>query len=187
MSALAAIGLLAASGMVLCALALLLARRAGPAVMLAAAQAGCLAVVLLTLAWRQGDWALAGLAAATVAAKVVALPLGLRPFVPAVGLAPPVGPGWLAAGVVLAGVAAAAAGGLVALALATLGIGALTVMARPDRSGAAWGQALGVLVLENGIVLLIGLAGPAALALGTAALPAAALAVLLRPYLRARA
>jgi hypothetical protein len=77
---------------------------------------------------------------------------------------------------------APAAGSLFALAFAVAMVGGLGAVLRRDAQGVQ--QAAGVMVLENGLVLALGtatgLAGAAPLALATAALPAAAVLVLLR-------
>jgi len=185
----------------LLAVAVLLAKRATMAVGLAAAHAGCLAAALLALAWLQGSVALLAVAAFSLAAKAIALPLGLRPFVPALDQLAATGrvAGRAMAAVALAGLAVAVAapavgnlagGNLAGLALAVVAIGALAAALPGGDSGPSLGPALGVLVLENGLVLALAVLAPASVAaplvVATAMLPAAALWLLLRPLLPGR-
>ena len=76
----------------------------------------------------------------------------------------------------------------IAVALAVMLVGGLA-LARRD--GGAIGPVIGVLVLENGLVLALavapGLPGAALLAIATAAMPAAAVLVLMRRLLPGRA
>jgi len=179
----------AAAAMLLLALAALLARRAGLLVGLVAAQAVLLALILLAEAWLRADWPLAAVAGLTVAAKAVALPWGLRALAPALGDPPRRGPAVPAAGgVALAGVvmvlAAPPAGLVMALALAVVAVGGLAASWRRDPAG----QTVGVLVLENGLVLAIATAalpGAAALALASGMVSAAVLLGLVRRVLPA--
>ena len=177
---------LAASAMlVLALLAPLLARRLALGV--AAAQAACLALALLAEAWLRQSWPLAAIAAFTLVGKVVALPLALRPFGLATGAAPGRPVVRAAAAVAVAGLAVAmvapTAGVVAATGLAVMAIGMLAAVA----PGPAIGAAIGILVLENGLVLaLAGMGGAPTLALATAALPAAALWLLVRPLLVGR-
>lgn len=178
--------LLGATGLLLLALAVPLARRAAAAGRLVAGQAAWLALVLLAQAWQQGSVELLAVALGTVALKLVALPRGLRLLAPA--LAEGVAPGWqVVAGLALAlpvlALATPVAGLGMAAALAVVLLGALWAALRRD----ATGQLAGVLTLENGLVLaLAGLpsaSGVALLALATLALPGAMAVALLRRVL----
>ena len=184
---------LAGAAMLVLAVATLLARRAAVAVGLVATQAACLAVALLAEAWLQASWSLAAVAVFTIAAKAIAPPLGLRAVSHALAEAPArslIGPA--AAAVALAGLAVVAmpptVDPAIAVALAVMLVGGLA-LARRD--GGAIGPVIGVLVLENGLVLALavapGLPGAALLAIATAALPAAAVLVLMRRLLPERA
>ena len=184
---------LAGAAMLVLAVATLLARRAAVAVGLVATQAACLAVALLAEAWLQASWSLAAVAVFTIAAKAIAPPLGLRAVSHALAEAPArstIGPA--AAAVALAGLAVVAmppaVDPAIAVALAVMLVGGLA-LAR--RHGGAIGPVIGVLVLENGLVLALavapGLPGAALLAIATAAMPAAAVLVLMRRLLPGRA
>ena len=183
----------AAAATLLLAVAALLAPRPALAVRLVVAQAACLALVLLAQAGLQASWWLVAVAGFTVVAKAVALPLGVRALVPV--MAETTGrlvSGPAAAAVALAGLAvvamAPAAGSGAAIALAVMLVGGFALI-RGDTG--ALGPVIGVLVMENGLVLALatapGLAGMALLALATAALPAAALLVLVQRLLPGRA
>jgi hydrogenase-4 component E len=178
--------LLGAAGLLLLALAVPLARRAGAAGGLLAGQGACLAAVLLAQAWLQGSWQLLAVAGGTVAVKLVALPRGARMLAPALGEAAV--PGWIVvAGVALAlpvvTLAAPVAGMAMAAALAVVLLGALLAALRRD----AVGQVAGVLTLENGLVLALAalpvFPGVALLALAALALPGAMVVALLRRVL----
>ena len=181
---------LAASAMLVLALAVLLARRAGVAVALVAAQAGGLAVALVGAAWIQGRWGLAALALATLLGKAVVLPLAARAVVLLLGdgtrLATVAAIGAVGlAGLVVAAVAPGL-GMLTGLALAVVAVGGLAVALRRDAAGAA----AGVLVMENGVVLVLGtvpglLAAPW-WAVASFVVPAAVLAMLVRRTLAGR-
>ncbi len=183
---------LAGAGMLVLALALLIARRVGPIGALVAAQAACLALAALAQAWLQGSWQGVAVAALALAVKAVALPRGLRALAPvleedgsglSVGLA--------AAGVGVAGLAlvvvAPVAGPGLAMASAVVLAGWLAAALRRDAAG----QVAGVLMIENGLVLAL-VSVPvfpamAAVALATLALPAAAMVLPIRRLMTARA
>ncbi len=178
--------LLGAVALLLLALAVPLARRAGAAGRLVAGQGACLALVLLAQAWLQGSWQLLAVAAGTLAVKLVALPRGARMLAPALGEG--AAPGWIVvAGVALAvpvlALAAPVAGMGMAAALAVVLLGALLAALRRD----AVGQLAGGLTLENGLVLALAalpvFPGAALLALATLALPGAMVVALLRRVL----
>jgi hydrogenase-4 membrane subunit HyfE len=181
---------LAGAAMLVLALAVLVAGRVAPLAGLVAVQAACLALAALAQAWLQESWQLLAVAAGTLAAKSVALPRGLRALEPVLDEAPAGIPVGLAlAGTGLAGLALAVMAPVVgpglAAALAVMLAGWLATALRRDRAG----QAAGVLVLENGLVLALVsvpvFPGVAALALATLALPGAAALVLVRRLLAA--
>ena len=194
---------LAAAAMLVLAIAAMLARRAAVAIGLVTAQAACLAIALLAEAWLQAAWPLLAVAAFTLATKAVALPLGLRSIAPGLSDAPARNPiGSASAAVALAGLALVAmphaAGPAMAVAFAVMLVGGSAVMrrdaglARPvSARPVSVGPVIGVLVLENGLVLALGVApglpGVGLLALATAALPAAFLLLLVRRLLPAQA
>lgn len=180
---------LAGAAMLVLAVATLLARRAAVSLALVVAQAACLAMALLAEAWLQVAWSLVAVAVFTLAAKAVALPLGLRAVVPVLADGPRRGVIGPASGAVaLAGLAVVvmtpAADLGTAIALAVMLVGGFAAIRRDT------GAVIGVLVLENGLVLALGTApgpaGVALLALATAALPTAALVVLMRRLLPGR-
>lgn len=183
---------LAGAAMLVLAIAALLARRPALAVALVAIQAACLAVSLLAEAWRQAAWPLVAIAVFTIAAKAVALPLGLRGITAALVEPPardPIGPAAVA--IALAALALVAmpqaAGPTMATAFAVMLVGGWALV---RRNAGLVGPVVGVLVLENGLVLALavapGLPGVALLALATAALPAAFLLLLVRRLLPGR-
>ena len=189
---------LAGAAMLVLAIAAMLARRAAVAVGLVTAQAACLAIALLAEAWLQAAWPLLAVATFTLATKAVALPLALRSIAPALSDAParnPIGPA--SAAVALAGLALVAmphaAGPAMAVAFAVMLVGGLAVVRRDAGLAApvVIGPVIGVLVLENGLVLALGVApglpGVVLLALATAALPATFLLLLVRRLLPAQA
>ena len=189
---------LAGAAMLVLAIAAMLARRAAVAVGLVTAQAACLAIALLAEAWLQAAWPLLAVATFTLATKAVALPLALRNIAPALSDAParnPIGPA--SAAVALAGLALVAmphaAGPAMAVAFAVMLVGGLAVVRRDAGLAApvVIGPVIGVLVLENGLVLALGVApglpGVVLLALATAALPATFLLLLVRRLLPAQA
>lgn len=189
---------LAAAAMLVLAIAAMLARRAAVAFGLVTAQAACLAIALLAEAWLQAAWPLLAVAAFTLATKAVALPLGLRSIAPGLSDAPARNPiGSASAAVALAGLALVAmphaAGPAMAVAFAVMLVGGSAVMRRDAGLArpVSVGPVIGVLVLENGLVLALGVApglpGVGLLALATAALPAAFLLLLVRRLLPAQA
>ncbi len=182
---------LGGAAMLVLALAALLAWRPAMAVRVMVAQAACLAVVLAAQAWLQGSWWLLAVAGFTLSAKAIALPLGMRALVPAVadtsgrGV---IGPAAMA--VALAGLAVAATPAVLglgaAIALAVMLVGGFAAL----RHAGPFAPVIGVLVIENGLVLAIGsasgLGGMALLAVATAALPVAAVLVLVQRLLPGR-
>jgi len=183
---------LAGSGMLVLALALLVARRVGPIGALVAAQAMCLALAALAQAWLQANWQGVAVAALALAVKAIAVPRGLRALAPVLEEGGPAQPVALAAaGVAVAGLALAVlapvAGATLATALAVVLAGWLAAALRRDPAG----QVAGVLVIENGLVLALVAVpvfpGMAAVALATLALPAAMVWLLVRRLLAARA